>query len=85
MIHDQSKLVIKVGAFDRRWVFCGKAKFSFNHDHHSTSCFKIFSRSQKVNSFPWMGAHFLGGSLASIFVGTAIALSRTNIISGTRH
>jgi hypothetical protein len=29
---DQSKRVSKVGAFDRRWAFCGEPKFSFNHD-----------------------------------------------------
>jgi hypothetical protein len=48
--YGQSKLVINVGAFDRRWAFCGEPKFSLNHDRPSTSCFKVFSGSQKVNS-----------------------------------
>jgi hypothetical protein len=26
-LDDQSKLVIKVGAFDRRWAFCDEPKF----------------------------------------------------------
>jgi hypothetical protein len=50
MIHDQFKRVIKVSAVDLRWAFCGEPKFSFNHDRRSTSFFKIFSSSQKVNS-----------------------------------
>jgi hypothetical protein len=48
--YDQSKGVIEVSAFDCRWAFFGEPKFSFNHDRHSTSCFKLFSSSQKVNS-----------------------------------
>jgi hypothetical protein len=47
--YDQSKRAIEVGAFDRRWAFCGEPEFSFNHDRHSTSRFKIFSSSQKGN------------------------------------
>jgi hypothetical protein len=53
MNYDQSKRVIKVGAFDRRLAFCGGSKLSFNRDRHSTSCFKIVSRSQKVNYLFW--------------------------------
>jgi hypothetical protein len=48
--YDRSKHVIQVGAFGRRWFFCGRENFSFNRDRRSTSCFKIFSRSQKVNN-----------------------------------
>jgi hypothetical protein len=55
MSYDQSKRVTKVGAFDCRWAFCGEPKFSFNPDRRSTSYFKIFFGSQKVNSFPCGG------------------------------
>jgi hypothetical protein len=44
-----SKGVIKIGVFDPRCAFCGKPIFSFNCHRRSTSRFKFFSRSQKVN------------------------------------
>jgi hypothetical protein len=53
--YEQSKRVITIGAFDRRWVFCGEPKFSFSHDRRFTSCFKSFSTSQKVNSLVFTG------------------------------
>jgi hypothetical protein len=48
--YGRSKRVMKVGAFDHRWAFCGEPKFSFNHGHRSISRFKIDSRSQQVKS-----------------------------------
>jgi hypothetical protein len=50
--YDQSKRVTQVGAFDRKFAFCGAPNISFNHDRRSTSWFKIFSSYQKVNSVP---------------------------------
>jgi hypothetical protein len=49
--YDSSKHVIEVSAFDHRRAFCGEPKFSVKYDRCSTPSLKIFSSSQKINSF----------------------------------
>jgi hypothetical protein len=41
---------MKVGAFDRRWAFCGEPKFSFNRRRGSISCFKFFRLLKKLTA-----------------------------------
>jgi hypothetical protein len=77
--YNQFKHVIKVGAFDRRWAFCGRPKFSFNCDRRSTSCFKNFPPSQKVNSFP-RAIHFRKNDRSS----QSFLIKSMNVWSWTR-